>query len=117
MRYVSGRDLHWTCKLQAFRGLYPYPVHHPYDQYSMVDFDRPDAAAWPHFLSGARGRCCILTPGDLLFVPQYWCAATTTHSASVPRYISFEAVPQRCVYMREQARVRPSICDESADPP
>ncbi len=51
--------------------MYPYPVHHPYDRYSMVDLDRVDADEWPRF-GGVRGSVCILEPGDLLFVPQFW---------------------------------------------
>jgi hypothetical protein len=54
--------------------MYPYPVHHPYDQYSMVDLDAVDAEEWPGF-GGVRGSVCIMEPGDLLFVPQFWCAA------------------------------------------
>ena len=57
---------------QAFEGLYPYPVHHTYDGYSMVDFEVPDAGLWPKF-SGVCGLSAILQPGDVLFVPQYWC--------------------------------------------
>ena len=63
--------LSWTVG-QAFQGVYPYPVHHPYDRYSMVDLDAVDAEEWPEFGS-VRGCVCILEPGDLLFVPQFWC--------------------------------------------
>jgi hypothetical protein len=56
---------------QAFSGLYPYPVHHPYDQYSMVDFEDVDAAQWPLF-DRVRGQVAILEPGDVLHVPRYW---------------------------------------------
>ena len=58
---------------QAFSGLYPYPVHHPYDHYSMVDFESPDFGLWPKF-GQVNALCAILQPGDVLFVPQYWCA-------------------------------------------
>lgn len=106
--------------LQAFRGLYPYPVHHPYDQYSMVDFDRPDTAAWPKFLSGVRGRCCILEPGDLLFVPQYWWAAVHRPSPAVARIGSspemyLDAMQRhvcRDIHERLQGQSRDSlVCD------
>lgn len=56
---------------QAFDGLYPYPVAHPYDQQSMVDFDHPDYGQWPKF-SRTHGMVCILEPGDVLYVPRYW---------------------------------------------
>ncbi len=55
----------------SFEGLYPYPVHHPYDSYSMVDWERPDQQMWP--MSGdVRGRVCTLQPGDTLFIPSCW---------------------------------------------
>ena len=57
---------------QAFEGLYPYPVHHPYDRYSMVDFEAPDAGLWPKFGGGVRGVAAVLHPGDVLYVPAYW---------------------------------------------
>lgn len=57
---------------QAFEGLYPYPVHHPYDRYSMADFEAPDAGLWPKFGSGVHGVAAVLHPGDALYVPAYW---------------------------------------------
>ena len=56
---------------QAFNGMYPYPVHHPYDTYSMVDLEKPDLGQWPHN-ADVKGLCCILKPGDVLYVPAYW---------------------------------------------
>ena len=55
----------------AHRGLYTFPVHHPYDRYAMPDLDTPDLAAWPK-LGDVRGRSILLQPGDLLFVPAHW---------------------------------------------
>lgn len=42
---------------QAFRGVYPYPVHHPYDGYSAVDWEEPELDHWPAAaqVSGHRG--------------------------------------------------------------
>lgn len=57
---------------QAFAGLYPYPTHHTYDRYSMVDLEAPDAGLWPKF-SGVQGVVAVLEPGDVLYVPAYWC--------------------------------------------
>ena len=54
--------------------MYPYPVHHPYDRYAMVDLDCVDAGDWPDF-ARVHGSVAILEPGDLLFVPQFWCAS------------------------------------------
>jgi len=60
----------------AFTGLYPYPVHHPYDRYSMVDFEADEdeiANLWPEFnAENVSGRECILEPGQALFVPEYF---------------------------------------------
>lgn len=57
----------------AFRGMYPYPMHHPYDTYSMVDLDgNPlDLGMWP-LSTHAKGVRCVLRPGDVLFIPAYW---------------------------------------------
>lgn len=45
---------------QAFRGLYPYPVHSPYDQYSAVDWEEPELEHWPAAEQVWEGRvgCC-----------------------------------------------------------
>ena len=56
---------------QAFDGLYPYPTHHTYDTYSMVDLEAPDAGLWPKF-GRVRGVTAILAPGDVLYVPAFW---------------------------------------------
>ena len=55
----------------SFRGMYPYPVAHPYDGYSMVDFDDVNYGQTPAF-SSVRGMCFVLEPGDVLYVPRGW---------------------------------------------
>ena len=55
----------------TFEGMYPFPVHHPYDCYSMVDFDDTDLGKWPKLVR-VRGMMCVLEPGDLLHVPRCW---------------------------------------------
>lgn len=55
----------------TYCGMYPFAVAHPYDGYSMVDFDKLDLGAWPRFAS-VRGQASILAPGELLFVPRNW---------------------------------------------
>lgn len=55
----------------AFAGMYPFPMHHPYDGYAMPDLDTPDLDAWP-LLQNVRGQVTILRPGDLLFIPAFW---------------------------------------------
>ncbi|KAL4452346.1 hypothetical protein ABPG75_008008 [Micractinium tetrahymenae] len=90
---------------QAFEGLYPYPSHHPYDRYSMVDFEAPDAGLWPKFGSGVRGLAAVLAPGDVLYVPAYWfvhvqhleaeCIGLSFHLAQGGRAPSPEGTPLR----------------------
>lgn len=55
------------------RGLYPFPVHHPYDMRARVDLERPDYDAFPRAreLRGA-GVVAELGPGDALFIPSHW---------------------------------------------
>ena len=55
----------------SFKGMYPYPVAHPYDGYSMVDFDDVNYGQTPAFAS-VRGISFVLCPGDVLYVPRGW---------------------------------------------
>ncbi|KAK7502087.1 hypothetical protein BaRGS_00006839 [Batillaria attramentaria] len=54
-----------------FGCLYPYPVYHPHDRQSQVDFDNPDFVRFPR-AKELRGRQAILGPGDVLYLPVYW---------------------------------------------
>ncbi|KAK7112810.1 hypoxia-inducible factor 1-alpha inhibitor-like [Littorina saxatilis] len=54
-----------------FGCLYPYPVFHPHDRQSQVDFDNPDFDRFPR-LRELKGRQAILGPGDVLYLPVYW---------------------------------------------
>jgi hypothetical protein len=54
-----------------FECLYPYPVYHPHDRQSMVDFERPDYNRFPK-LKNAKGCEAIIGPGDVLYIPIYW---------------------------------------------
>jgi hypothetical protein len=51
---------------QTYKGMYPYPIAHPYDKFSMVDLDDVNDGQFPNF-SGVRGITCILEPGDILY--------------------------------------------------
>lgn len=55
----------------AFRGMYPFPVQHGYDGYSMVDFEKLDSEMWPRGAKLAAFKA-VLHPGDTLFVPNHW---------------------------------------------
>lgn len=54
-----------------FECLYPYPVYHPHDRQSMVDFDRPEYSKFPKFKE-AKGFEAVVGPGDVLYIPIYW---------------------------------------------
>ncbi|KAM6184796.1 hypoxia-inducible factor 1-alpha inhibitor [Rhynchocyon petersi] len=54
-----------------FECLYPYPVHHPCDRQSQVDFDNPDYERFPNF-QNAVGYETVVGPGDVLYIPMYW---------------------------------------------
>ncbi|KFM23513.1 Hypoxia-inducible factor 1-alpha inhibitor, partial [Auxenochlorella protothecoides] len=61
----------WKSKLLVLEGLYPYPVHHGYDKYSMVNLEEPDVAEWP-LATRLKAVKAVLHPGDALFIPNYW---------------------------------------------
>jgi hypothetical protein len=45
---VSGRQrLLLVPPEQGFKGCYPFPVAHPYDRYSCVDWEEPELQHWP----------------------------------------------------------------------
>ncbi|KAK6169076.1 hypothetical protein SNE40_020197 [Patella caerulea] len=54
-----------------FECLYPFPVYHPHDRQSQVDFDSPDLRRFPKF-QDLRGYEAIVGPGDVLYLPIYW---------------------------------------------
>jgi len=60
---------------RAFRGAAPFPVAHPFDGYSCLDFEEPEVEHWPRAIE-LRGTVVDLHPGDTLLVPAYWFAHT-----------------------------------------
>eukprot|EP00971_Amphidinium_carterae_P181370 3598219-Amphidinium_carterae.1 len=56
-----------------FASLYPWPVHHPQDRQSRVNFDCPDYERFPafHALEG-QGLEALIGPGDILHIPSGW---------------------------------------------
>lgn len=54
-----------------FECLYPFPLYHPCDRQSQVDFDNPDYERFPK-LREAKGLEVIVSPGDVLYIPMYW---------------------------------------------
>jgi hypothetical protein len=83
----------------AFAGCaYPFPVAHPADGASMVDWADPDAAAWPAF-SSLRCWTATLAPGDALLVPAHWAAhwelPPDAPDPSAALIVSFAPAPHR----------------------
>ncbi|XP_070981087.1 hypoxia-inducible factor 1-alpha inhibitor-like isoform X1 [Oncorhynchus clarkii lewisi] len=54
-----------------FECLYPFPVHHPCDRQSQVDFENPDYERFPNF-KNVVGYETVVGPGDVLYIPMYW---------------------------------------------
>nr|XP_039272674.1 hypoxia-inducible factor 1-alpha inhibitor-like [Styela clava] len=54
-----------------FECLYPFPVSHPCDRQSQVDFDNPDFTRFPKF-QHVKAIEAIVGPGDVLYIPMYW---------------------------------------------
>lgn len=55
------------------RGLYTFPVHHPFDMRARLDLEGPDKDTFPRSeeLRGG-GVEAFLRPGDALFIPSHW---------------------------------------------
>ncbi|CAJ1335654.1 unnamed protein product [Effrenium voratum] len=57
----------------AAEGLYPFPVAHPYDEYSMVDLEHIDSRSFPKTaMLQKRGAVACLRENEALFVPTHW---------------------------------------------
>ncbi|XP_033643866.1 hypoxia-inducible factor 1-alpha inhibitor-like [Asterias rubens] len=54
-----------------FGSLYPFPVNHPCDRQSQVDFENPDYEKFPKFRN-AKGLQTVVGPGDVIYIPMYW---------------------------------------------
>lgn len=56
-----------------FASLYPWPVNHPQDRQSRLDFDAPDTKAFPRYSELMHeGLETVLGPGDVLHLPPGW---------------------------------------------
>lgn len=55
------------------RSLYPFPVHHPYDQRARVDLEMLNYTTFPR---ASELKLCgveaVLRPGDAIFIPSHW---------------------------------------------
>ncbi|XP_078659529.1 hypoxia-inducible factor 1-alpha inhibitor-like [Branchiostoma floridae x Branchiostoma belcheri] len=82
--------------------LYPYPVHHPCDRQSQVDFDKPDYNRFPKFRY-ASGVEAVVGPGDVLYIPMYWWHHIESlleggHTTSVNFWYKAGPTPRNIVY-------------------
>jgi len=66
-----------------FECFYPYPVYHPHDRQSQVDFDNIDLNRFPKF-SKAEAIEAIVNPGDVLYIPNYWWHHVESESHAQP---------------------------------
>eukprot|EP01135_Chromosphaera_perkinsii_P001324 Nk52_evm51s164 gene=Nk52_evmTU51s164 len=68
---VKGKKRFLLFGPDNFKNLYPYPVHHPCDRQSRVDFEHPNYSKFPLF-KDARAAEAVIGPGDVLYIPMYW---------------------------------------------
>ena len=68
---VKGKKRFVLFSPEQFSKLYPYPVGHPHDRQSQVDFNKPDFQKFPKFRL-VDALEAILEPGDLLYLPTNW---------------------------------------------
>ncbi|XP_074647580.1 hypoxia-inducible factor 1-alpha inhibitor-like [Tubulanus polymorphus] len=68
---IHGRKRCILFAPNQFDSLYPYPVFHPHDRQSQVDFDNVDLKSFPKF-NQLKGEETILEPGEVLYIPMYW---------------------------------------------
>lgn len=82
-----------------FKNLYPYPVHHPCDRQSQVDFDNPDLTKFPKFTQ-AHAWECLLEPGEVLYIPTYWWhhIESLTDTVSINFWYLAASTPNQIVY-------------------
>ena len=71
VQIVGRRKVLLVSPDQTYTGMYPYPVGHPLDGRSMVDWADVAYDRFPN-AAGVTGRVCVLAPGDVLFVPEGW---------------------------------------------
>ncbi|GFO38263.1 hypoxia-inducible factor 1-alpha inhibitor [Plakobranchus ocellatus] len=84
-----------------FECLYPYPIFHPHDRQSQVDFDEPDLKKFPLF-SKLKGYEGIVGPKDVLYIPMYWWHQVESlqgHGETISCTFWFKAAPtEKVVY-------------------
>ncbi|EDO30429.1 predicted protein, partial [Nematostella vectensis] len=68
---VSGYKRVILFSPEHFRSLYPFPVAHPHDRQTQVNFDEPDFARFPRF-QDITGMETVLESGEVLYIPSFW---------------------------------------------
>ena len=96
---IKGRKRFLLFGPDNFKNLYPYPVHHPYDGQSQVDFRQPNHSKFPLFKE-ARANEAVIGPGDILYIPMYWFhhVEALSDNISVNFWCKPGPTPERIVY-------------------
>lgn len=68
---IYGRKRCILFSPENYKYLYPFPLHHPHDRQSQVNFDSPDFERFPKF-NNITGVDAVVGPGDVLYIPNYW---------------------------------------------
>lgn len=68
---ICGRKTFLLIPPDQIFAVYPYPIDHRLDSFSMVDFDLPDFQRFDDF-ADVQAFQVTLEPGDLLYLPKYW---------------------------------------------
>ncbi|XP_072050886.1 hypoxia-inducible factor 1-alpha inhibitor-like [Amphiura filiformis] len=68
---VGGQKRILLFSPDQFGKMYPYPVDHPHDRQSQVNFDDPDYERFPKFKE-VKALEGFINPGEVLYIPMYW---------------------------------------------
>lgn len=104
---VYGRKRVILFSPDYFRSLYPYPVGHPHDRQSQVDFEEPDLDKFPRFAE-IRGMEVALEPDEVLYIPNYWWHYIESESQSKTISINFWFAPKNGTNNTEDSENSPN---------
>lgn len=99
---IYGRKRIILFSPDCFRSLYPYPVGHPHDRQTQVDFEKPDLNRFPRF-SEIRGMEVALEPDEVLYIPTYWWHYIESESQSNTISVNFWFDPKNDTRVNEDS--------------
>lgn len=85
---VSGHQKFVLFSPSQYASLYPFPVHHPQDRQSQVNFDGPNFDMFPKFRE-AHGIQAVVSPGDIIYIPAFWWYHTETSEQGMTISVNF----------------------------